>query len=80
MRSISRKWTERAAIADRCRLQAITEVACEFIAEHVVPQVIIRSPRVQPGKIVLADAKKPLQHLSNGHENRPSDVMVEMGH
>jgi hypothetical protein len=25
VRSISRKWTKRAAIADRCRLQAITE-------------------------------------------------------
>jgi hypothetical protein len=61
VRSISRKWTKRAAIADRCHLQAITEVACEFIAEHVVPQMIIRSPRVQPGKTVLADAKRLLQ-------------------
>jgi hypothetical protein len=60
-RSISRKWTKRAAIVNRCRLQAITEVACEFIAEHVVPQMIIRSPRARPGKFVLADAKRLLQ-------------------
>jgi hypothetical protein len=31
-RTISRKWTKRAAIADRCSLQAITEVAGEFVA------------------------------------------------
>jgi hypothetical protein len=61
VRSISRKWANPAAIADRCRPQAITEVACEFIAEHVVPQVIIQSPRVRPGKFVLADAKRLLQ-------------------
>jgi len=41
VRSISRKWTKRAAIADRCRRQAVTEVACEFIADYVVPQMII---------------------------------------
>ena len=29
--------TKRAAIADRCRLQAIAEVACEFIADYVAP-------------------------------------------
>jgi hypothetical protein len=61
MRSISRKLTKRAAIADRYRLQAITEVACEFIAGHVVPQMIIRSSRVRPGKFASADAKRLLQ-------------------
>jgi hypothetical protein len=54
--------TKRAAIADRCRLQAIAEVACEFIADYVVPQMIIRSPRVQPGKLLLVDTKRLLQH------------------
>jgi hypothetical protein len=62
LRSISRKLTKRAAIADRCRLQAIAEVACEFIADSVVPQMIIRSPRVQPGKLLLVDTKRLLQH------------------
>jgi hypothetical protein len=52
LRSISRKLTKRAAIADPCNLQAIAEVAREFIADYVVPQMIIRSPRVQPGKFV----------------------------
>jgi hypothetical protein len=52
VRSISRKWTKRAAIANRCRRQGITEVAGEFIAEHVVPQMIIRSPRIRTGKFV----------------------------
>ena len=61
VRSISRKWTKRAAIADRYCLQAVTEVACEFIADYVVPQMIIRSPRVRPGKFVLVDAKRLLQ-------------------
>jgi hypothetical protein len=32
VRSISRKLTKRAVSADRCRQQAVTEVACEFIA------------------------------------------------
>jgi hypothetical protein len=61
LRSISRKLTKRAAIADRCRLQAIAEVACEFIADYVVPQMIIRSPRLRPGKFVLVDAKRRLR-------------------
>jgi hypothetical protein len=61
MRSISRKLTKRAAIADRCRLQAVNEVACELIADYVVPQMIIRSPHVRPGKFVLVDAKTLLQ-------------------
>jgi hypothetical protein len=61
MRSISRKLTKRAAITDRYRLQAVTEVACEFIANYVVPQMIIRSPRLRPGKFVLVDAKRLLQ-------------------
>jgi len=43
-------------------LQAITEIGCEFITKHKVPQMIIRPPRVQPGKFVLAEAKKTLQH------------------
>jgi hypothetical protein len=53
--------TKRAAIADRYRLQAVTEVACEFIANYVVPQMIIRSARLRPGKFVLVDAKRLLQ-------------------
>jgi hypothetical protein len=61
VRSISRKLTKRAAIADRCRLQAIAEVACQFIADYVVPQMFIRSPRVRPGNLVLVDAKRLLQ-------------------
>jgi hypothetical protein len=67
--SISRKLTKRAAIADRCRLQAIAEVVCEFIADYVVPQMIIRSPRVQPGKLLLVDTKGLLQHypFDSGH-------------
>jgi hypothetical protein len=56
-----RKLTKRAAIADRCRLQAIAEVACQFIADYVVPQMIIRSPRLRPGKLVLVDSKRLLQ-------------------
>ena len=70
LRSISRKLTKRAAIADRCRLQAIAEVACEFIADYVVPQMIIRSPRVQPGKLLLVDTKRLLQH----YRPRKADV------
>jgi hypothetical protein len=66
VRSISRKLTKRAAIADRCRLKAIAEVACEFIADYVVPQMIIRSPRVRPGKFVLVDAKRLLQQYLPG--------------
>jgi hypothetical protein len=31
VRSISRKWTKRSVIADRCGLQATTEVACKFM-------------------------------------------------
>jgi hypothetical protein len=53
---------------DRRRLQGITEVACEFIADYVVPQMIVRSPRVRPGKFVLVDAKRLLQqyrHLTD---------------
>jgi hypothetical protein len=53
--------TKRAAIAGRCRLQDVTEVACEFIADYVVPQMIIRSPRLRPGKFALVDAKRLLQ-------------------
>jgi hypothetical protein len=34
VRSISRRLTKGAAIADRCRLQAIAEVACQFIADY----------------------------------------------
>jgi hypothetical protein len=57
--------TKRAAIAGRCRLQDVTEVAREFIADYVVPQMIIRSPRLRPGKFVLVDAKRRLrQYLS----------------
>src|SRR6266436_3212878 len=33
--------------------------------DNVVPQMIIRSPRVRPGKFVFSDAKRLLQH------NRP---------
>jgi hypothetical protein len=69
LRSISRKLTKRAAIADRCRLQAIAEVACEFIADYVVPQMIIRSPRVQPGKLLLVDTKRLLQHYPPEADN-----------
>jgi hypothetical protein len=58
---VSRKLTKRAAIAGRCRLQAVTEIACEFIADYVVPQMFIRSPRVRSGKFVLVDAKRLLQ-------------------
>src|ERR1700738_5196906 len=70
LRSISRKLTKRAAIADRCRLQAIAEAACEFIADYVVPQMIIRSQRVQPGKLLLVDTKRLLQHYRrhSGHD------------
>jgi hypothetical protein len=32
VQSISRKWTKRATIADRCSLQVITDVAREFVA------------------------------------------------
>jgi hypothetical protein len=31
--SISRKWIKQTSIAERCSLQAITEVAREFIAD-----------------------------------------------
>jgi hypothetical protein len=71
MRSISRKLTKRAAIADRCSLQAIAEVACEFIADYVVPQMIIRSPRVHPGTLVLVDTKRLLQQYLPGPEFSP---------
>jgi hypothetical protein len=59
--SISRKWIKQTSIAERCSLQAITEVAREFIADNVVPQMIICSPRVRPGKFVFSDAKRLLQ-------------------
>jgi Integrase core domain len=68
---ISRKLTKRAAIADRCSLQAIAEVACEFIADYVVPQMIIRSPRVHPGTLVLVDTKRLLQQYLPGPEFSP---------
>src|ERR1700676_149132 len=61
MRSIPRKVTNEPQTADRCRIQAVTEVACEFIADYVVPQMIIRSPRVRPGKFVLVNTKRLLQ-------------------
>jgi hypothetical protein len=48
-RSISGKQTNRAAIPDRCHLQGVTEAACEFIADYVAPQMIVRSPRVRLG-------------------------------
>jgi len=37
--------------------------------DNVVPQVIIRSPHVRPGKFVLVDAKRVLQQypLGSGH-------------
>src|ERR1700681_3833383 len=74
MQSISRKLTNEPQIADRCRLQAVTEVACEFIADYVVPQMIIRSPRVRPGKFVLVNTKRLLQQYlpMNRHRHRPS--------
>jgi hypothetical protein len=72
MRSFSRKLTKRAAMAGRCRLQAVTEVACEFIADYLVPQMFIRSPRLRPGKFVLVDAKRLLQ------QNLPeADVLTQ---
>ena len=52
--SISRKSTKQTAIAERCSLQAITEVARESPLDNLVPQMIIRSPRVRPGKPVSA--------------------------
>jgi hypothetical protein len=57
---------KRAANRRRMSLQAVTEVACEFIADYVVPQMIIRSPRVRPGKFVLVDAKRLLQQYLPG--------------
>jgi hypothetical protein len=36
VRSISRKLTKRAAIADRCRLQAIAEVACHISSSQIM--------------------------------------------
>ena len=59
--SISRKSTKQTAIAERCSLQAITEVARESPLDNLVPQMIIRSPRVRPGKPVFSDAKRLLQ-------------------
>jgi hypothetical protein len=69
--SISRNLTKRAAIADRCRLQAIAEVARQFIADYVVPQMIVRSTRIRAGKIVFSDAKGVLQHYPpvSGHSS-----------
>jgi hypothetical protein len=43
-------------------IPGLTEVACELIADYLVPQVIIRSPRVRPAEFVLVDAKRLLQH------------------
>jgi hypothetical protein len=65
---------------DRRRLQGITEVACEFIADYVVPQMIVRSPRVRPGKFVLVDAKRLLQqyrHLTDVDNVRMSALRQE---
>ena len=37
--------------------------------DNVIPQMIIRSPRVRPRKFVFSDAKRPLQQypLNSGH-------------
>jgi hypothetical protein len=74
--SISRKWIKQTSIAERCSLQAITEVAREFIADNVVPQMIICSPRVRPGKFVFSDAKRLLQQYRHLTEipRPPSNV------
>src|ERR1700726_3821478 len=76
MRSITRKLTNEPQMADRCRLQAGTEVVCEFIADYVVPQMIIRSPRVRPGKFVLVDAKRLLQQYRHSTDMAPQSLHV----
>jgi hypothetical protein len=81
LRSISRELTKRAAIADRSRLQAIAEVACQFIADYVVPQIIIQSPRIRPGKLVLVDAKRLLQHgvIPGSSQTRARESALQAG-
>jgi len=43
--------------------------------DNVVPQIIIRSPYVRPGKFVLVDAKRVLQQYR--HE---ADIRVKLSH
>jgi hypothetical protein len=62
LRSISRKLIKRAAIADRCRLQAISVVACAFIADYVVPQNDYSIAARTAEKLLLVDTKRLLQH------------------
>jgi hypothetical protein len=62
MRSISRKLTKRAAITDRYRLKAVTEVACEFIADYVVPVVDSRHRVSSPPAEGLADLPCPARN------------------
>jgi hypothetical protein len=52
--------------------KAVTEVACEFIANYVVPQTIVRSPRVRPAKFVLLGAKRLLQQYRLFSDVSPS--------
>src|SRR3984893_5924989 len=67
---------KRAANRRPMSLQAVTEVACEFIADYVVPQMIIRSPRVRPGKFVLVDAKRLLQKYRHSTDMAPQSLHV----
>ena len=64
VRSISRKWSKRAAIAGRCCLHVVNEAACEFNANYVVPQMVVRSSCLRLRKIVFSDAKRLLQSIT----------------
>jgi hypothetical protein len=52
---------KQATIADRCALKRATEVPVSSSPVDVVPHIIIRSSRLQLGKIVFSDAKRLLQ-------------------
>ena len=51
----------RSRVADRYSLQAVTEVAVSSSQYDVVPQMIIRSPKLRPGELAIGDAKRLLQ-------------------
>jgi 2-polyprenyl-3-methyl-5-hydroxy-6-metoxy-1,4-benzoquinol methylase len=48
----------RSRVADRYSLQTVTEVAVSSSQYDVVPQMIIRSPKLRPGELAIGDAKR----------------------
>jgi hypothetical protein len=70
VRLIFGQTTKQAANADRCSLKRATEVACEFVAECGGPHINSQSARLQPGKFVIGETKRLLQHYRHEPELR----------